>query len=434
MEFVIWGAGKRGKHVLYQIGKEHVRAFVDKDPKKQEKGYLGIDVISLEEYIKDYQNFFIIISFLDETSGINVLKEYGISQYLLLSDCPGEFQENYERKILQNHIKGLIDKKRKYGVTGGTLFSFLVYQWMKEKCETAPCYLAENFVSEKAKEILEKNGYILRLNTEETEAQVDEIFLCRYISGGKSLKEKKKRYLYDCSDEIAEYYNPLIDTYRNLHEGGSCFIVATGPSLQVSDLEILQKQNVFCISMNSIWHIFPQTLWRPFYYVADDYEELLNLPKEVENSNDIIKFLGDTSEEFWEKQHPASVIKHHFNYEYTENRMPEFSEDFSKQCYMGSTVTYSCLQLAAYMGFRTIYLLGVDFSYAENNGEKYAHFYAENNLVATGYTKQVTLAYQSAKQYADSHGIEIYNATRGGKLEVFPRVDFDELFAPRGSR
>ena len=25
--------------------------------------------------------------------------------------------------------------------------------------------------------------------------------------------------------------------------------------------------------------------------------------------------------------------------------------------------------------------------------------------------------------------IEIYNATRGGKLEVFPRIEFDKLFS-----
>ena len=37
-------------------------------------------------------------------------------------------------------------------------------------------------------------------------------------------------------------------------------------------------------------------------------------------------------------------------------------------------------------------------------------------------------AYQKAKQYAETHGIKIYNATRGGKLEVFERVDFDSLF------
>ena len=40
----------------------------------------------------------------------------------------------------------------------------------------------------------------------------------------------------------------------------------------------------------------------------------------------------------------------------------------------------------------------------------------------------MVLAYKSAKKYADSHGIRIYNATRGGKLEVFERIDFDSLF------
>jgi len=32
------------------------------------------------------------------------------------------------------------------------------------------------------------------------------------------------------------------------------------------------------------------------------------------------------------------------------------------------------------------------------------------------------------KRHCDSRGIQVYNATRGGKLEVFPRVDFDTLF------
>lgn len=36
--------------------------------------------------------------------------------------------------------------------------------------------------------------------------------------------------------------------------------------------------------------------------------------------------------------------------------------------------------------------------------------------------------YQAARRYAETHGIKIYNATRGGELEVFERVDFDSLF------
>ena len=41
---------------------------------------------------------------------------------------------------------------------------------------------------------------------------------------------------------------------------------------------------------------------------------------------------------------------------------------------------------------------------------------------------QMDVAYEAARKYADAHGIKIYNATRGGCLEAFPRVDFDSLF------
>ena len=40
-------------------------------------------------------------------------------------------------------------------------------------------------------------------------------------------------------------------------------------------------------------------------------------------------------------------------------------------------------------------------------------------------------AYKVAKQYADDHNIKIYNATRGGKLEVFERVDLDDILMQR---
>ena len=87
------------------------------------------------------------------------------------------------------------------------------------------------------------------------------------------------------------------------------------------------------------------------------------------------------------------------------------------------------MQLAAYMGFKEIYLLGVDFSYGgQKKNEAYTHFYNEKKITSIGFVNLVTLAYQSAKQYADEHGLKIYNATRGGKLEIFERINFDDLF------
>ena len=90
------------------------------------------------------------------------------------------------------------------------------------------------------------------------------------------------------------------------------------------------------------------------------------------------------------------------------------------------------------MGFKEIYLLGVDCDYnvfRKADGEiitsrmKINHFHPE--YVETLYTVDIglqTAGYQAAREYADNNGLKIYNATRGGKLEVFERVDFDRSF------
>ena len=102
---------------------------------------------------------------------------------------------------------------------------------------------------------------------------------------------------------------------------------------------------------------------------------------------------------------------------------------------------YTAVQLAAYMGFSEIYLIGVDhhFHISQNNkgeivvdnsvkdyfSDKYnedkANLYIPN-------TEKSTMTYVAMKAHCDKRGIRVFNATRGGKLEVFSRVDFDTLF------
>src|SRR5690606_31514735 len=56
--------------------------------------------------------------------------------------------------------------------------------------------------------------------------------------------------------------------FKNIHAGKRCFIVATGPSLKVSDLDMLKDE--LTLSMNSIFMAFKETDWRPTYYAIQD--------------------------------------------------------------------------------------------------------------------------------------------------------------------
>ena len=88
-----------------------------------------------------------------------------------------------------------------------------------------------------------------------------------------------------------------------------------------------------------------------------------------------------------------------------------------------------------------IYLIGVDhhFQISQNNkGEiivdnsvkdYFCDEYNEDkdNLYIPNLEKS-TLTYLAMKKNCEERGLKVYNATRGGKLEVFKRVDFDSLF------
>ena len=83
------------------------------------------------------------------------------------------------------------------------------------------------------------------------------------------------------------------------------------------------------------------------------------------------------------------------------------------------------------MGFKDIYIIGADCNY----NPAQMHFIEtpgidDKQRKAKNLSQSVALSiegYKAAKEFAKRHHVNIYNATRGGKLEVFERVDFDHF-------
>lgn len=145
---------------------------------------------------------------------------------------------------------------------------------------------------------------------------------------------------------------------------------------------------------------------------------------------------------WWHGIHITDALEFNIINQNTEDpRNLAFSDDIAAGIYNSSTGMYTAVQIAAYMGFTEIYLIGVDhhFRISQNNAgqivvdnsvkdyfsEKYNQ--DKENLYIPN-TEKSTLTYVAMKSHCDKRGIHVYNATRGGKLEVFPRIDFDSLF------
>lgn len=240
------------------------------------------------------------------------------------------------------------------------------------------------------------------------------------------------------------YYNILdkkqhdrdkLQALKDTKKGKRCFIIGNGPSLRVEDINRLMKED--CFAANKLYKIYTNTDWRPTYYTVVDWH---GIGRDTADSLGAkILFLGDY---YWRKHKPYgnNIIVFYGNRLLdTKLESFRFSEDISEQIYLGATVTFVNLQIACYMGYNEIYLLGVDHNYAyiqeasgkviRNKEVSASHFFKdEHSKHVYGDIAGMTNAYLTAKEYADAHGIKIYNATRGGKLEIFERIDFSSLF------
>lgn len=435
MRYVIWGAGLRGRRLFGHLKSDDVIAFVDKSTEKIGSCFCGKQVVSLEEYItnKEFSGTMLVIAHTFEQSAADELEMRGIKCYMKLSDCPGEFQEENTRPFLSDYIKRITNRNKTYGIWGNTVYALEVYSWLAEIGNMHSYLIIDENLSSEMTRFLEQSDYNTIYKNEVCKETVDSILNCKYIEETDTyclFEGIEQENIYDCSDVIEEYYNSGIAALKNIHINEKCFIVATGPSLRVEDLDMLEKEHVLSFGVNKIGYAYEKTKWRPTFFAGEDRalieSEYFSSIKPEEQSE--YAFLADTSECFWRERHKPSILKYHLCDEWAFGREPKFSEDLSRKSYVGGTIVYTCIQLAVYMGFKEIHLLGVDFTGANEHGSRYSHFYEEKELTSVSYTDQVKSGYEKARKYADEHGIKIYNATRGGKLEIFERVDFDRLF------
>lgn len=236
-------------------------------------------------------------------------------------------------------------------------------------------------------------------------------------------------------------YGKQLASLKNKYAGKRCFFIGNGPSLKAEDLKVLYENQEITFGFNRVYNIFDETPWRPTYYISQDEKMLKGCADIVDTLPLPCKLVPIQLHWFYEINiHDA--IYFNMNWQQHDNPLDfNFSNDAAHELYCAGTGMYTAAQLAAYMGFTEIFLIGVDhhFHISQNNDgeiiidnnvkDYFSDKYNEDkdNLYIPN-TERSTLTYIAMKNHCDNRNIQVYNATRGGKLEVFPRVDFDSLF------
>lgn len=221
-----------------------------------------------------------------------------------------------------------------------------------------------------------------------------------------------------------------IKELKNKYEGNRCFVVATGPSITVEDLELIKSEYSF--GMNSCVLAYDKTAWRPsFYAIQDEYvyekleKTLSGMPEDDLNEawiSDSIAKRFDVPNRF--KIFPLHYLDHKMFHRKGYGTF-KFSDDCYNCVYDAYSITFSILQMACYMGFKEVYLLGCDCNYNQEKTHFIEYDYKDPKAAIMG--DKMIQAHYRFKQFADSLGVKIVNCTRGGMLEVYPRMTLEEV-------
>lgn len=219
----------------------------------------------------------------------------------------------------------------------------------------------------------------------------------------------------------------LKDKYR----GQRAFILGNGPSLAKTDVSKLKGEYTF--GMNRVYLAFPQWGFPTSFFVCVNDLVIEQCAADMATLK-MPKFLSWRSRRFIRPDEHTMFL--HSTYE-----RPAFAKDARGRLWEGATVTYVALQLAFHMGFETVVLIGVDHNFASkgipnttvvSQGDDPDHF--DKGYFGAGFRWQLPdldmseLAYMMARQAYESAGRKVLDATVGGKLTVFPKVEYNSLF------
>jgi hypothetical protein len=251
-----------------------------------------------------------------------------------------------------------------------------------------------------------------------------------------------KRRLADIPDAFSWRYSQkakknLVNLlkYHNTHKKERCFIIANGPSLIDMDLSVLQGEHTF--SMNRAYLLYKEWGFTPKYYVCINELVLEQFAEDIA-SLQMPKFLN------FNRRHLFKIITDNKSTMFLRvglNLADRFTGDVTRTISSGGTVTYACLELAYFMGYSEVVLIGLDHSFVEKGtpsktvvrSEEKDESHCHPDYFPKGIKWQLPdlhrseIAYSLAREAFEKDGRRIYDATLGGKCQVFEKVPFVSL-------
>ena len=240
---------------------------------------------------------------------------------------------------------------------------------------------------------------------------------------------------------------------KDIHKGKRAFVLGNGPSINLQDLTLLRDEITFVAN----WFINHKRFRRinPTYYCVSSHEMFGGWGKAPELNADFARLVAEkqTEQTFFFSNRFAPYLRQLGLVPDARLRSlifdrPKFLiEEIGTQNYDlnrcmddGYTVLLTfCVPLCVHFGITDIYLLGCDCDYGLTTAsDPKAYFYRpeQHTSATTSFNSLVRIwtpggpifqTYEIVANEAEKRGTRMWNATRGGRLELLPRVEYETL-------
>ncbi|QKS30006.1 MAG: hypothetical protein FAZ92_01725 [Accumulibacter sp.] len=222
----------------------------------------------------------------------------------------------------------------------------------------------------------------------------------------------------------------VLSRLKDRHYDQRAVLVANGPSLNLMDLGFLRSETV--IGVNKIFLGLKKFCFYPRYYIAVNQRVIAQSVLEIKAMT-CVKMISRRDAELL----PEDALTYHIE---TQNPPARFCRDISRGVHEGWTVTYAALQVAHYLGFKEVIIIGMDHRYLYTGAPNQAcrlegpdpnHFSPEYFRGLTWDNPDLAKSeesYRIARAEYERDGRSIVDATVNGACTVFQKADYRQVF------
>lgn len=257
----------------------------------------------------------------------------------------------------------------------------------------------------------------------------------------KRVIDALKRRVTDLPDRLWWAFGPsakqnqaALRKLKDKHRGETCIIICNGPSLNKTNLGLVKDMQSIC--MNRSYLMFDQWGFTPTYFAATAQHVIEQFVDDIRQLP-MPKFVNATYRSLFKSDAGTYYVR------IPPRLVQKFGPDLTQPISSGGTVTYASLQIAYYLGFTKVIIIGMDHRFSAkgtpnetevrksevDSDHMHPNYFPKGTKWELPDLRRSEIAYEFARKAYEADGRMVIDATVDGGCTIFEKMSLEEALA-----